>query len=280
MTMLPACVVGYCSGDFDVSLPGNKQHFKAGTELSLYLQECSIWGRPVGVVAIWSLLISLQPLSLLLWILWIFILQAAQAQAAAIMQDIDQQLQEQEDQMRQALMRLGLTQVAAQEFIVNGIRTLSQLRTLTEDALDRLVKQIHRDNTGVGAGLFIPFASQQYIHAVRFWANRMHILGLPYTVDFVTLPLAETWNEIRKSEKEAEKVPTDLVKAPESYKKDTKWRTWKENVENYLHSKIGQAGIPLAYIIREHNRPIPGLMYATSHDQLVDMAILNGGIQY
>jgi hypothetical protein len=104
MTMLPACVVGYCSGDFDVSLPGNKQHFKAGTELSLYLQECSIWGRPVGVVAIWSLLISLQPLSLLLWILWIFILQAAQAQAAAIMQDIDQQLQEQEDQMRQALM--------------------------------------------------------------------------------------------------------------------------------------------------------------------------------
>jgi hypothetical protein len=36
-------------------------------------------------------------LSLLLWILWIFILQAAQAQAAAIIQDIDQQLQEPED---------------------------------------------------------------------------------------------------------------------------------------------------------------------------------------
>jgi hypothetical protein len=71
-------------------------------------------------------------------------------------------------------------------------------------------------------------------------------------------------------------VPTDLVKAPEPYKKDTKWRTWKESVENYLHSKVGQAGIPLAYIIREHDRPVPGLVYATSHDHLVDSAIHNG----
>jgi len=44
--------------------------------------------------------------------------QAEEAQAANILQDIQQQLQAQEEQMRQALMRLGLTQIAAQEFIV------------------------------------------------------------------------------------------------------------------------------------------------------------------
>jgi hypothetical protein len=81
--------------------------------------------------------------------------------------------------MTQALIRLGLTQVAANEFINNGITSINKLRVLTEDALDKLVKQIHRDNQG--AGLFIPFFSQQYIHAIRFWANRMYILGvLPY----------------------------------------------------------------------------------------------------
>jgi hypothetical protein len=179
--------------------------------------------------------------------------QAEEAQAANILQDIQQQLQAQEEQMHQALCNLVLPRLQRKSSSFNGIRTLSQLRNLTEDALDRLIKQIHRDNAGVGAGLFIPFASQQYIHAVRFWVNRMHILGLPYTTDLVTLPLAEVWNETGKSEQEAEKVPTDLVKAPEPYKKDTKWCTWKESVENYLHSKVGQAGIPLAYIIQEHD---------------------------
>jgi hypothetical protein len=197
--------------------------------------------------------LAIRPLLILCFPVCVCLLQAEEAQGANILQDIQQQLQAQEEQMRQALMRLGLTQIVAQAVIVNSIRTLSQLRNLTEDALDRLIKQIHRDNAGIGAGLFIPFASQQYIHAVRFWVNRMHILGLPYTTDLVTLPLAEVWNETRKLEKEAETVPTDLVKAPEPYKKDTKWCTWKESVENYLHSKVGQAGIPLAYIIQEHD---------------------------
>jgi len=138
--------------------------------------------------------------------------QAEEAQAANILQDIQQQLQAQEEQMHQALCNLVLPRLQRKSSSFNGIRTLSQLRNLTEDALDRLIKQIHRDNAGVGAGLFIPFASQQYIHAVRFWVNRMHILGLPYTTDLVTLPVAEVWNETGKSEQEAEKVPTDLVR--------------------------------------------------------------------
>jgi hypothetical protein len=177
-------------------------------------------------------------------------------------------------QMHNALVRLGLSPVAAQEFINNGIISIAKLRVLAQEDLDRLIKQIHRDNQG--AGLFIPFMSQQYVHAIRFWANRMHILGAPYDAALVNQEMAEQWSEVMKQESEAAKAPTDLLKLPEPFKKDTKWRAWKESITTYLNSKIGQASIPLAYIIREHEEPIPNLIYATVHDQLVSCAILRG----
>jgi hypothetical protein len=94
--------------------------------------------------------------------------------------------------------------MAAQEFINNGITALNKLQTLLVEALDMLIKQItkQRDNQGAnqGAGIFIPFFSQQYVRAIRFWANRMHVLGMDYTADQVTEQLAKMWNETMKTE--------------------------------------------------------------------------------
>jgi len=69
--------------------------------------------------------------------------------APAIVNNVQQQAQ-----MEAALMRLGLLKLAAREFTGNGINTLHRLCTLSEDALGRLIKQIHRDNQD--AGLFLP----------------------------------------------------------------------------------------------------------------------------
>lgn len=52
--------------------------------------------------------------------------------------------------MEEALMRLGLSKVAAREFMNNSINSLQGLRLLMEDSLDRLIKQIHCDNQGAG----------------------------------------------------------------------------------------------------------------------------------
>jgi hypothetical protein len=178
--------------------------------------------------------------------------------------------------MGQALLRLGLSEVAAREFTNNGINSLQRLRLLNEDGLDRLIKQIHRDNQG--AGLFIPFFSQESVHAIHFWVNRMYILGLPYKLDQVTEEYATLWNQARKSEKEATRTTSalDLVKQPDPFKKETKWRQWKESMTTYLHSKIGHAGLPLAYIIREQDVPNYNKVFSMVHDQLVECAILTG----
>ncbi len=59
--------------------------------------------------------------------------------------------------LKVAFIRLGLTDVAAREFMENGVTSIHQLRVLSKDALIRLIKQIHRDQGG--AGLLIPFMS-------------------------------------------------------------------------------------------------------------------------
>ncbi len=67
-----------------------------------------------------------------------------------------------------------------------------------------------------------------------------------------------------------------MVKQPDPFKKETKWKQWKESMLTYLHSKSGQANIPLAYIVREFDQPNYAKVYTTVHDQLVECAILHG----
>jgi hypothetical protein len=102
----------------------------------------------------------------------------------------------------------------------------------------------------------------------------MYIIGAAYDINNIDEPLAEMWSESMKIEQEAAKAPGDLVKTPESFEKDTKWHVWKESI--IMHSKIGQASIPLAYIIQETDLPPPEAIHHTVHEQLVSKAILYG----
>jgi hypothetical protein len=171
--------------------------------------------------------------------------------------------------MWQAYIWLGLTPIAAQEFNNNDINTIEWLSWLSSDDINCLIKQIHWDNMN---GLFIPFGAQQAIHAIRFWANRKYILGQPYNAELITAALAAEWDDRRRIEAEAPKA-SDIVKAPEVFKKETQWKSWKESLQKYLNTHVGQASIPVSYIIR-NDLPVEEQIYATTHDELVNNAIL------
>jgi hypothetical protein len=149
------------------------------------------------------------------------------------------------EEMWEAYIHLGLAPIVAQNFINNDINTIERLCPLSQEDINRLVKIIHRDNMN---GLFIPFGAQQAIHAIQFWANPMYSLGRPYNADIITAELAAEWDEKRRIEAEAPKA-SDIVKAPKVFKKETNWKSWKEGLHMYLNSQIGQALIPLSFII-------------------------------
>jgi hypothetical protein len=50
----------------------------------------------------------------------------------------------------------------------------------------------------------------------------MYILGLPFEINQVNETLAYTWNEAMKVEMETSNLPSDIIKYPDPYKKDTK----------------------------------------------------------
>ena len=68
--------------------------------------------------------------------------------------------------LKKAFIPLGLTDVAAREFMENGVVTVHDLRSLSSEALTRLMKQTQQDNND-GGGLVILFMSQEYIQAMR-----------------------------------------------------------------------------------------------------------------
>jgi hypothetical protein len=178
--------------------------------------------------------------------------------------------------LKDAFVRLGLTDVATREFMENGVTDVHQLHSLSSEALGRLIKLIQRDRDG-GAGLIIPFMLQEYIQAMLFWTHRQHSLGLPYDAETFNRPDAIYWMEKRREQEDADDAAEDLIKAPEIFKRDTDWHVWSENLLTYARSKQGKNNAaPLAYILRDHTIPTPDMTFSNDVDEKIGRTMLAG----
>ena len=180
------------------------------------------------------------------------------------------------NELKDALVRLGLTDVAAREFMENGVTDVHRLRSLDEKALTRLIKTITKDRDG-GAGLVIPFMAQEYTHAMLFWAHRQFALGLPFDAALFHLADAEYWMQKMREQEDAGDATRDLIKTPEIFKKDTKWLIWSESLITYLRSQKGvNNAAPLAYFLHDHDVPTPDMFFYTDTDEKIGRTILAG----
>jgi len=66
------------------------------------------------------------------------------------------------------------------------------------------------------------------------------------------------------SDEDARTKPT--IQAPAAFKKETKWRTWKEQFVTYLGTKTGISKAPLTYVIRETEDPADPEDFDDDHD--------------
>jgi hypothetical protein len=70
-----------------------------------------------------------------------------------------------------------------------------------------------------------------------------------------------------------------VVKPPGEFKKDTKWKGFKEGAIAYLNAIKGKYNIPLAYVIRENANPLPNQVFQSEHHRLIAVTPLQG-IEY
>jgi hypothetical protein len=67
-----------------------------------------------------------------------------------------------------------------------------------------------------------------------------------------------------------------IIKPPAEYKTGTKWKAFKEGAIAYLNCVKGKHDIPLAYVIRENQVPIPNQVYQSEHYRLIEITPRTG----
>jgi hypothetical protein len=98
-----------------------------------------------------------------------------------------------------------------------------------------------------------------------FWATRGNQLNealLPNLFDQAALDTYGAMMAISAQEEEL------VVKPPGEYKKNMKWKNFKEGAIKY--------DIPLAYVIREDEQPVPYQIFQSEHHRLIAVTPLQG----
>jgi hypothetical protein len=163
---------------------------------------------------------------------------------------------------RQLLTQVGFTNSQATAFINEGIREPRDLSTYTHGDLKGLFKHL-------GNRKIHPFyMAQHHVQILRHWVEKRIPLGLLIGSELFTDQVLKEWGDKMKAANDIKDSEKLTIAAPSAFKKDTKWRVWKEQFQNYLGSKIGQCKAPLTFIIRPQDGPGNLADYPDDHDQM------------
>jgi len=67
-----------------------------------------------------------------------------------------------------------------------------------------------------------------------------------------------------------------VAKAPDKFKIGSSWKVFAEALETYLGQLVGSGRVPLKYVIRRIDIPLPNTVYQTELERNIAMAPLVG----
>ena len=142
------------------------------------------------------------------------------------------------------LTRIGLNANAIVALDGMGLDALSSFADLTEDDIPAMVKELRQ------TGTIIRQSSQNFLSALRYWIMRQNRLETQVTPnDFNDLMMRYS---LRRWQLSNEKAPENLIKAPEEFKNNTKWRDFREGFVTFMSHTKGQCDFLLSYVLREN----------------------------
>jgi hypothetical protein len=142
------------------------------------------------------------------------------------------------------LTQLGLSANAIVAIEGLGLDNLRSFIDLTEDDIPAMVKEFRRTGTTIRQ------SSQNFLSALRYWVMRQVRLQQEFTPD--AFNDATMRYALRQRQLSSEKTPENLIKAPEEFKTNTKWRDFREAFLTFMSHTKGQCDFPLSYVLREH----------------------------
>jgi hypothetical protein len=167
-----------------------------------------------------------------------------------------------------ALMRFQFSPAAIQAIATHGLTSVEQLIGLTPKDIENIMTIVRKSVPPI----VVNYLSQKKLSIMTYWANKLHRLDEEIDAAAFTPAEIEKYGTMMNSEPDKDTV----VKEPQEFKGNVKWKPWKEAVISYFNSVLTKDLIPLSYILREQENPTQGAQYESDHQRLVAIAPLRG----
>ena len=167
------------------------------------------------------------------------------------------------------LTRMGFGQPAVAALNANGLNSTRDLINLTDKDVEQLLKIVRAGPPAV----VVPIISQKRPNIFCYWATKRDRLNESIMPALFNQAAIDEYGAMMALSAKDEEV---VVKAPGEYKKDTKWKAFKEGALAYFNGVKGNHNIPLAYVIRAEEFPDANINYQTEHHRIISITPLAG----
>ena len=188
--------------------------------------------------------------------------------------NLGQALQLQITPLQAALGRIGFAPNQIVALMAQGLSDLGDMAMLTEENIREMGKRIYEEGF-----VNFPILAIQKLVVIHYWRrNTVNSGQVANAADINNVMLAEQSEayQVTIDTKKNKSKDAETVVKPDKFIKPDKWRSFHGSIRAYLQSVQGSSGIPLIYVIREHDVPLPGTTYVNSLERQIANAPLNG----
>jgi hypothetical protein len=198
------------------------------------------------------------------------------ANNAAINNAMDNLAAQQRADFDAILTRLGfgLEQRDA-DIETSGCFNVAMIGLLTADQLSKMCKRI--DSRAVNPLVF-KTVQEQFLLSLRHRVVNKQRLQEPINPNEFTLVTALNQTQLmrQQAEDEARMDKEVVAKAPDKFKLGSSWKVFTEALETYLGQLLGSGHVPLKYVIRKTEVPLPNAIYQTELERNIAITPLTG----
>ncbi len=163
-----------------------------------------------------------------------------------IMEDAQdaQDVQAQQPNFQQLLVRFGFSPIAIQGIVNNGVNRTRDLIGIDSNDIENIIKIIR---TSTVPPMPVSYIAQKRLTVLCYWVIQRHRLNESIDAQEFSQDAMDAFSKLMAYEQKED--DTTAVKAPTEFTTGSKWKPFKEGVVAFFNSQKGRGYIPLAYII-------------------------------
>jgi hypothetical protein len=158
-----------------------------------------------------------------------------------------------------------------------GLAQFEDFRYLVEKDIRDMADEFGKRTQAAGKIVFGLGRTKKLVGVMHWVQDCFRASDIPNHEHFDEEALFEALSMAQVRKSDVDLVTTNSKAAdPGKFKDERKWPEWEKAFINYLSVIPGVNGIPLSYVVRELDEPIPGNEYLTFNERMVNRAPLTG----